>query len=359
MKLECPQCHRVFDIPDERLNFDRDVVFPCPACKGKIEIRVKRDQPEPPAEPQAAEPAQPEPKAAAPRPAPPTKAGPTGDVLKTRIMRTILDLPPMPQVVQKAREIMGNPNANFQALANVFETDQAIAARVLKLANSAYYGVSGKVASVQHAAVVLGQKTLAELLAMAGTTSLLSQTLQGYGLAAGDLWAHALAVAQGAKIIAGKRDRGMADDAFTAGLIHDAGKLILDKYITEREQEFQALLSDGRHMWLDAEKQLLGFDHAEIAADVCQKWRVPDELAVAIRYHHEPGKSGENRLAHIVHVADAIAMMSGLGTGIDGMLYRMDETALPFLSLQEEDVSTIMGEVIDYVERTTRPSGAK
>ena len=105
-----------------------------------------------------------------------------------------MDLPLMPQTVLKAREIMADPNSDFKELSELLKTDQAIATKILRLANSSYYGLSGKVSSVQRAAVVLGHKTIGELITMGGASSLLGNRLEGYGLDAGALWKHSLAV---------------------------------------------------------------------------------------------------------------------------------------------------------------------
>ena len=145
----------------------------------------------------------------------------------------------MPQVMIKAREVMNNPKSNFKELADILEVDQAMAARVLKLSNSAYYGLAGKVSSVQHASVLLGYKTLGELVSMAGSSNLLGKTLEGYKLDSGDLWGHSLTVAFGSRLIASKKKPDMENDAFAAGLIHDAGKLVLDAYIYERRDLFE------------------------------------------------------------------------------------------------------------------------
>ena len=113
---------------------------------------------------------------------------------------------------------------------------------------------------------------------------------------------------------------------------------------------FQEFMSDGQQTFLAAEKHILGFDHSEIASEVCKSWNVPEAMSVAIRYHHYPSESQENELAYIVHMADAIAMMTGFGLGVDGMLYQMDDKAREFLDFQEDDVSKIMSEVLDVVE---------
>jgi len=277
----------------------------------------------------------------------------SGEALKKKILKSVSDLPPMPQTVFKVREIIANPDSSFKELAKILETDQAIAAKVLKIANSPYYGLSGKVSSIQHASIVLGHKTLGELMTMAGTSGLLDNKLEGYGLEAGDLWQHSMGVAFGSKIIATKKDISLADDAFTAGLLHDTGKLILDQYVLERKEAFEEFMADGQQSFLKAEKQILGFEHSEIASEACKSWQVPQALSTAIRYHHYPSQSQGDKLAYIVHVADAMAMMAGLGLGIDGLLYKIDDAAFEFLNLQEKDIINIMGEVVESVKEIT------
>ena len=110
-------------------------------------------------------------------------------------------------------------------------------------------------------------------------------------------------------------------------------------------------MDDGEHTFLDAEKKILDLDHAEVASEVCKKWNIPEPLTVAIRYHHHPSQSNGSELAYIVHVADAIAMMTSLGMGIDGTLYQMDDTAMEFLSLREENLNDIMGQVLEAVQK--------
>jgi HD-like signal output (HDOD) protein len=313
----------------------KKISFPCPDCKGNIELDLVSKS------------AQGSDLLSARK----QKERLTGEALKNKILRNVKDLPPMPQTVLKAREIMANPKSDFKELAKLFETDQAIATKILKIANSPYYGYSGKVSSIQRASLVLGHKTLGELITMGGTASLLAHRLEGYGLEAGELWKHSLAVAFGARIIANKKDPALSNDAFTSGLIHDSGKLILDQYIKERWELFEEFMNDGQQTFLGAEKKILELDHAEVASEVCKVWQIPQPVTVAIRYHHYPARSKGSKLAYIVHVADAIAMMTGLGLGIDGTLYQMDDTAMEFLDLQEGDVNDIMGGVLEAAQK--------
>ena len=98
-------------------------------------------------------------------------------------------------------------------------------------------------------------------------------------------------------------------------------------------------------------KQILKLDHSEVASEVCKTWSIPEPLTVAIKYHHYPSQSDGCKLAYIVHLADAIAMMTGLGLGIDGTFYQMDDKTLENLDLQEEDVNDIMGKVLEAVHK--------
>jgi HD-like signal output (HDOD) protein len=107
-----------------------------------------------------------------------------------------------------------------------------------------------------------------------------------------------------------------------------------------------------------AEKGILGFDHAEIAFALCKKWSVPESLSVAIRHHHAPARSKGDKLTHIIHIADSLAMMSGLGAGIDGMAYEMDDQSMVLLGITEEDIPEVMEQMIEAVMQVAEsPSG--
>jgi HD-like signal output (HDOD) protein len=263
----------------------------------------------------------------------------------------VSDLPAMPQTVFKAQELMSSSQAGMKQLAQVIETDQAIVARMLRFANSTYYGLSGKVSSVRHAATLLGNLKVGELITMAGSSTVIANTLEGYGLESGALWLHSLAVAFGARIVVSRKNPDLAGDAFTAGLLHDAGKMILGQYILEKRAKFQGIIRNGEQTFLEIEEKLLGFDHSEIMSAVCKNWNIPANLANAIQYHHCPSRTPESIFAYAVHLADAIAIMSGVGTGIDGMLYHLDEATLDFFDLSDDDIIKVMCEGVESVQK--------
>ena len=264
MKIECKNCNRLLDLPDDRLErLGPKISFPCPECKSAININLE-------AVPDATEHATGSNTSQA--------DNPDGRALKKRILKSLKDLPAMPQVAEKARRITADTDSSFGDLASVIETDQTIATRVMKLANSQYYGVKGTVTSIHHASVVLGMQTLSEVLTIACASGLLGTELKGYEQDSGDLWLHSLAVAGCSKKIAEKKNPALANDAFSAGLIHDCGKLVLHEYVLERRDDFRKYMEGSDKTFLSAEKEILGIDHAEIAGEICGKWNIPKKI---------------------------------------------------------------------------------
>ena len=177
----------------------------------------------------------------------------------------------------------------------------------------------------------------------------MGKKLPGYGYKSDELWKHSLAVALGAKIIAEKIKPELSSEALTAGLIHDMGKLILDPYVLENRDAFDKLIEDENHTFLSAENHVLGYDHAEIASEICDHWKFPESLAQAIKYHHNPSLSNENEMAFILHLADYIAVLSGSGYDIDEILDIREEGTDAFLSIHQKDMQVIGAVIIESV----------
>ena len=350
MRIECEKCGKAFDLPDDRLPTGKKVSFPCPGCKSKITLDLREQ-----AEPVQAE-AKPEPDSGKVVITPISEKSSgelEGTDLKRKILGSLKELPPMPKIIYKAREVMANPKSGFKEIAEVIETDQAIAAKVLQVANSAYYGLSGMVSSIHQATVVLGHKTLEQLITMVSATSLLGSHLKGYRMGSGALWKHSLAVALCSRAIAKDRAPALENDAFSVGLIHDAGKLALDKYLLERKEQVDQALQNGL-TFLSVEKQVLGFDHTELASELCAKWKLPENHVSAMRYHHEPSVSEGNQLAFIVHTANHIAQQCETENTPVGGQYELDPQALSFLSLDESDLAAYVEATVEAVSQITQ-----
>lgn len=334
MKIICPHCSKGYSVSEERIRqFGLHVIFPCPSCKGKIEIKLDEQASLDPST------------VASP------KSSSEGDDLRRVIIASVNDLPPMPQVAQHARRIISDKNCTFSDIARVIETDQAIATKVLRLANSAYYGVMGTVTSIQHAAMILGIKTLSQLLEIACSASVLSVRLPGYGQESGELWRHSLSVAACARAISKRHNPNIIDDAFSAGLIHDCGKLILDRHLVVRSAVFQKHLSEGKRVF-EAERAVFGFDHAQIAGSVCEKWDIPKRLVNAVQFHHAPSLLQVNELACIVHTANIVMHIPDMRSVSDVSALELDPLAVKYLSLDMKHIAFAWNEAQEYVSKT-------
>ncbi len=338
MKIECPHCRKRYRIKDEKLPVGQKIAFPCPACREPIELDL-RNAPQPgpvPAEPVATA-------------VDPEAAG----RLKTELLHQWEDLPPMLEVLIKTRRLLDDPKASLKRVAGAIEADPALAATLLKIANSAFYGLSGNVSSVQHAAVVLGRKTLEEVITMAGTSEFLGKELPGYGLAAGDLWRHSLTVAIASRQLALKKKPRLENDAFSAGLFHDLGRIILDPHILLEKAQLERRVHEGGRHPVMAEKEVFGFDHADLTADLCENWNFPPAQFLAIKYHHAPSGSDGDMLSYIVHVADAAdAGIYDSGNAEFGPPL-LEDGALSFVNIDEKELAELMAESAEAVEQIT------
>ena len=345
MIIECSHCTKTFKIQEDQLPKGKIVTFPCNNCgeKFRLDLRIGQiiNEKSVGSEPSDVDLAQ--------NPQPDNKIDDKG--LKDKILKSVKELPPMPQVVIKTQQLIADSNADVKKIADTIETDQGIATKVLKVANSSFYGMSGKISSISHASVVLGHKILGEVVTLAGAEGILDGELAGYGYDSKDLWKHSLAVALGSKIISNSKNPDLAKEAHMAGLIHDVGKIILDSHIVEKKAEIESFMEKEEKTFLDAESQYFGFNHAEIASEVCKKWNFPESISFAIKYHHQPGNSDGNELSYILHMADYIAILSGIGYDSDDILYELEEGTMDYLKIASEDVSEIVLQVTESVNQ--------
>jgi putative nucleotidyltransferase with HDIG domain len=222
------------------------------------------------------------------------------------ILGRVDDLPELPQVASKILQLINDPETSASDLAQVISTDQALTARVLRLCNSAYYGMSRKVTTVNEGVTILGFSAIKSLVLIATAYGTVSQSLIGYGMKPGELWTHSLSCAEHARQIAAKVGYAEPDEAFTAGLLHDIGKIVLNQHALPEIYRANNLCMGQQIPVHEAETQVLGFSHAEIGAKLAERWNLPPVLCEAIGGHHERIPS-EAKLPSIVTIANAMA----------------------------------------------------
>ena len=184
-----------------------------------------------------------------------------------------------------------------------------------------------------------------------GAADLLAGKMPGYGYDAQELWKHSLSVAFASKLIAAIKNKDLIYEAHTAGLIHDVGKIILDRYIMEQKDKIADYMDQEEKTFLDAERYFFGFDHAEIASEICRSWKIPENITLSIGCHHQPSISNGDELSYMLHIADYVATMGGIGYDDDDILYEAEKGAMDFIGLTQEEIGGMIPKVIEAVEQ--------
>ena len=239
-------------------------------------------------------------------------------ISKKEIIARLRQLPSLPSIVQEVIASLNNTGLNTALLANKIAQDQGLSAKVLRVANSTFYGLPRKVGSIQDAVVVLGFDTVRSLVLSAGM-------VQTFPPAPGSLfdrqayWQRSFRVATIAKALA-NNFRQSQQLAFTAGMFYDIGQMVLDLCIPER---YSALLK--RHavsdlLLIEIEQSDLGFDHAEIGAEVIRLWNFPQEIERVVHYWHRPEQQETfDPLVCLVHIAASLESGASGGNLIAGL----------------------------------------
>jgi HD-like signal output (HDOD) protein len=247
------------------------------------------------------------------------------------------DLPALPAAALAVMRETDSPTGSAQSIARYLSQDQALTARILRLANSAYYGLSRQIMDVSDAVVVLGMRCIRNLCMVASTYPWMVKPLKGYGLGPREMWTHSFAVAVGSQIVANRSKNAVADQAFTAGLLHNLGKVALSIWLEDKLAGMLAIACRESLTFDQVERKVLGFDHCEVGAHMGEGWNLPKPLVEAMRFHHTPNDCDPaNPLVDCVHVADYLTMSMGLGLGGDGLRYDFHEASLARLGLTPE-----------------------
>ena len=232
---------------------------------------------------------------------------------------------PIPQVALKVLRLVDGQDQSIEPIAKEIRKDQVITTRVLQLANSALFAAKQNIASLDHAITFLGQSHLIKLVISAAIRGYFDQSSQGYALCKGGIYHHALGCAHIAEILAKKTQLTEPTMAYTAGLVHDIGKVVLDQYISAAYPLFYRRVMEQTEDIIHIEQRLLSIDHTKVGHMLARQWSLPAVLGDAIRHHHRPDKASDHPiLAKVVYLADLL--MSRFLTGLE--IERLDTQTL-------------------------------
>lgn len=265
------------------------------------------------------------------------------DERRSDLKRIIMDtktLPTLPGVITKLNALSENDKASVQEMARIVASDQVLSARILRLANSPSYGFY-RVSTISNAMILLGVNVVKSLALSSSIFEIMEKNSIG-------LWEHSLGVATAANITAKKLGIPEVEEIATAGLLHDIGKVIIGLKCTDEMLDIRHAIETDELYILEAERQILDTDHAEVGGWLAKSWYLPDKLSEPISYHHNLIKSDSHRVkTAVVHVADVLIKASAFGDSGDPYVPMIDPLAWEVLKLDEKLVEDIVAELED------------
>lgn len=258
------------------------------------------------------------------------------------------DLPTLSEFYLRFRQKIADPSTSATEIANVIASDQVITSRVLRTANSPFYGLVSRITTIPHAIVVIGFNGIHYIILNTAVFNLFNKAASS-GIDVFDisrLWQHSSAVAILSRLIAKKINFPAYEEMFTAGLLHDIGKLYIYKnYSSDFVEIIRQVQQEKVHI-REAEDKVLGINHAEIGELLLKEWNLPEDLLFTTAYHHNPVLAkNKDKPASIVHLADILCRSLEIGSGGDNTIPPLNYEAWDKLGLEVDDLDDIIKDV--------------
>ena len=259
-----------------------------------------------------------------------------------RLVNNVLKMAVLPAVALKFSDAIKNPLTSNQELENIISEDTALASKILMIANSALFNFPSKIETISKAITIIGFKQLNEIILSCSIVSMFKHIPQEV-INMDQFWRHNIAVATTARILAARRREQNIEKFFTAGLLHDIGKLILFSEKPGLMLEVIQECEESQRLMHTVEQDLLGIDHAKIGAMLLKKWKLPESIVSSVYFHHMPSIStGDVINPSIVHIADIITHALQFGSSGEIFVPRLNEKAWSALSLDVDIISSVI-----------------
>ena len=261
-----------------------------------------------------------------------------------KLIDKVVNLPTLPDVMTRIIRKVDDPSATANELVKIIEVDQALTVKILKIVNSSYYNLRQSISSIERAVVILGFNNIKSL----ALSTAIFETMGGEGTGEFDranFWKHSIGCGVTTKALARKMgyEPDTLEEAFTAGLLHDIGKVLLDKFAHEEFNEVVKMVGEKDMLIIEAEREVLGADHTDMGYWLANRWGLPDSLKEVVSFHHEPEKAREfKELTGLVHFADILTRRKKIGSGGDNKIPQLNSKVFESLKLTQDDVNEIM-----------------
>ena len=264
-----------------------------------------------------------------------------------KIVGSLDKLPTLPVIYTKLLRLLQSPDTTIHSISNIISEDQVIAAKVLKLVNSAFYGFPQKIGSLQRAIVTLGFNSIKNLVLATSVWEMFKKVKTEGEFSKEGFWKHSIGCAVASRVLAEAADLKNPEDVFTGGLLHDIGKLIQAVYFPDQFSQVIALVDQTGMPIVESEKRIFGFDHTQLGTAVAVKWRFPQETLQMIALHHlSEAPSTMSREVSAVHIGNILAMALSLGSGGERRLPMLNDRAWDTLGLNLSSLELVMEKIM-------------
>ncbi len=276
------------------------------------------------------------------------------ELIKTRIINKMKEIKSFPQFVVETLRKLNDPTSSASDVAQSLSRDEGLVLRILKLANSAAYGMTRNISNISEAIALLGYKNVSNIVLAATVYSVMDKGLSGYALDRGELWRHSLTVAYASRYIAQTTGKVPPEEAYVGGLLHDIGKVVLNDYVRFGYGIIVKMVEEEQIPFTEAEFRVLGFDHAMVGEILVERWDLPDGYQYAVAYHHKPNELPEEHarfqpLLDVVSVANSMCLMLGIGMGADSLQSYMYPEPLERLGVT--NFEALMSDLVDFASK--------
>jgi putative nucleotidyltransferase with HDIG domain len=260
-----------------------------------------------------------------------------------QILRSLKHMPPFPAVAQRALHLLHKPEVSLEELVEVVKFDPGITANILRICNSAYFGLRREIHSLHQALLFLGTQELLKIIIASGATRLFANATPGYFQEHNGLWRHSISCALMADLLAQELGLTERTTSFTAGLLHDIGKIILSLHVEQQFSQIMSVVERQGTSFQQAEKTVLGVSHAEVGGEMARIWDFPDRLRLVIHYHHlDRREAFADDMVLLVYLADLLVLMFGQDLGREGLAYTGFPRVLQHFGLRERDLERLL-----------------
>ncbi|MDZ7374671.1 MAG: HDOD domain-containing protein [candidate division KSB1 bacterium] len=270
-------------------------------------------------------------------------------------VRRIKNLPTLPQVVTHLMQAVNNPNASASDVARIIANDQSLVSKILRIVNSAFYGLPKRVSTVTQATVILGFNTVKNLALSASVFDAFGNN--GTGVGRWDrqkFWEHSIGCGVATKLLAREIRYSNPEEAFVSGLLHDVGKVVIDQFLHD---QFLRILQtvEAEHCTItEAERQVIGVSHCDIGRWLAESWNLPVQLVECIGLHHDPQQAKHaSRLVCLVHLADCLVRMEQVGYPGDDLVPDVNPVVWEVLRLSPEAIERLLASFYTEFERSS------